>query len=248
MAGQELQGPRGAGGVGPRDRLPPELEEGVLRHVADRRIPPVAGPAAGLRLGAFAELREGLAEGVVDDREVATEAEVLAEIVAWENDGAAGVFLLAAAEQVGGEADLGLHLLFAVAEVIVGNEGQDHAAPVARGDLEGHAVVVRFRRVLPAHAVAPLAGGRLRPRGQAEFALGESVEVRGEDHAAGVSRPVGRIEGGVVGGEVRVAGVAEDALDEVEVGHERPRDEEARLHRVAAAASRSTPPASARSR
>ena len=56
--------------------------------------------------------------------------------------------------------------------------------------------------------------------------------MRGEDDAAGVAGPVLGIEGGVVFGEVGIAGVAEDALDEIEVGDEGARDEEPRFHRA----------------
>ena len=51
----------------------------------------------------------------------------------------------------------------------------------------------------------------------------------GEDHAAGVAAPVLDIEGGVVLGQVRVAGVAEDRLDEIEIADEVAGGEEARF-------------------
>ena len=49
-------------------------------------------------------------------------AEFLAQIVAGKNQRAAGVFLLAQAEQIGGVTDLRLHLFFAIAEIIVGDD------------------------------------------------------------------------------------------------------------------------------
>src|SRR6185295_16461285 len=110
-------------------------EERVLRHVADIRILPIARPAAGLRFSAVAELGESLGEGVIDDREVLAELKIFAEIVAGKHKRTAGVLLFALPEQVGGETDLGLHVLFAVTEIIVGNQRDDDAAGVARREL-----------------------------------------------------------------------------------------------------------------
>ena len=104
----------------------------------------------------------------------------------------------AIAEEVGGVADLGFDLLLAVAVVVVGDEGDDDAALVAAGDLEGAAVVVEFVLGLPAHAVALLALGGVGDVGQAEFLLGEGDEVGREDDAAGVAGPVVGVEAGVV--------------------------------------------------
>ena len=49
-------------------------------------------------------------------------AEFLAQIVARKNQRAAGVFLLAQAKQIRRETDLRLHLFFAIAEIIVGDD------------------------------------------------------------------------------------------------------------------------------
>ena len=59
-------------------------------------------------------------------------AEFLAQIVARKNQRAAGVFLLAQAVEIGRVADLRLHFLLAIAEIIVGNDGDDDAA-IRRG-------------------------------------------------------------------------------------------------------------------
>ena len=59
--------------------------------------------------------------------------------------------------------------------------------------------------------------------------FGELGEVGGEDDAAGMSGPVFRVIGGVILWQMRVAGVAEDAFYEVEVGDEVARSEEANL-------------------
>ena len=57
-------------------------------------------------------------------------------------------------------------------------------------------------------------------------------EMRREDHAAGVAGPMLGIERGVVLRQERIAGVAEDALHEIEIADETARREEADLHRL----------------
>jgi hypothetical protein len=54
--------------------------------------------------------------------DVGIAAEFLAEIVAGEDQRAAGVFLFAQAEKIRRVADLGLDLLLAVTEIVVGDE------------------------------------------------------------------------------------------------------------------------------
>ena len=58
--------------------------------------------------------------------------EIAAQIVAGEAQGPAGVLLLDVAVEVGGVADLRLHFLLAVAEVVVGDERDDD--PAREGD------------------------------------------------------------------------------------------------------------------
>ena len=57
--------------------------------------------------------------------------EFLAEIVAGEHQRAAGMFLFREAEKIRGEAQLRLHLFFAIAEIIVGDDGDDDAGFIA---------------------------------------------------------------------------------------------------------------------
>jgi hypothetical protein len=90
--------------------------------------------------------------------------ELLAEIVARENQCAAGVFFFREAEKIGGEAQLRLHLFFAIAKIIVGNNRNDDAGFVARRELEGVAAVVKFVLGFPAHPVAALALRRRNPK------------------------------------------------------------------------------------
>ena len=140
------------------------------------------------------------------------------------------MLLLGQAEQVRRVGDLRLHLLLAVAVVVVGDDGHDDAAFVAGADLEGLAAVVAVVLALPAHAVALLAVGGLVDVGQAQRLLRDVDEVRREDDGAGGARPGLGVEGGVVLGQVGVAGIAEDALDEVEVADQTTGDDETGLH------------------
>src|ERR1035437_10049355 len=84
-------------------------------------------------------------------------AEFLAQVETGENQRASRVLLLAEAIKVGGETDLGFDLLLAVAEIVIGDEGDNEAGLVAAGQFEGSAVVVEFGRVAPAHLVTALA-------------------------------------------------------------------------------------------
>ena len=139
------------------------------------------------------------------------------------------MFLLNQAQQVGGVADLGLDFLLAVPEVIVRDHGDNHPAFVAGAHLERASTVVEFLRVLPAHTVAALARRRVVVVGEAEFPFGQFRQVRGQDHRARVSRPAPGFQGGVVVRQVGIAPVAENALHEVKVRHQRARREETHL-------------------
>ena len=151
-------------------------------------------------------------------------------VVAREDERAAGVLFLGETVEIGRVADLRLHFLLAVAEVVVGDQRDDHTARVAGAELEGVAAVVELALALVAHAVAALPLGRGIPLRESEQMLGHADEMRREDHAAGVAGPTVRVERGVVFGQVRVAAVAEDRFDEIEIGNQRTGDEEARFH------------------
>ncbi len=125
----------------------------------DVRLLAVVGVPLGLRDEPLGVALEHLGERVgVPARLLVV---LLAEVVAGEHQGATGVLLLRVAEQVRGVGDLGLDLLLAVAEVGVGDDGDDHAARVAGADLERPPAVVQLVLGLPAHAVALLALGGL---------------------------------------------------------------------------------------
>ena len=191
----------------------------------------VGGVPLGIDVELVGEELRDLGEGVLEFVAVQHGVVLAGEVVAGEHQRAARVLLLGEAEQVRSEGELGLHLFLAVPEIVVADDGDDRAARVARGDLEGAAVVVELAFGSPAHPVAPLPLGRGVPCGQAELLLGEGAdEVRREDHAAGVAGPVPGIERGVVLRQVRITRVAEDALHEIQVADQVPRHEEPRLH------------------
>ena len=227
-AGQQRDAGRLAVRPGPGDGLGEHGVEGPAGHQDDRLVVQVDGAARVLAAEAAGVGGQDVVERAVGGR--VDVAELAAQVVAREGDRAAGVLLLHAAEEVGRVADLGLDLLLAVAVVVVRDDGDDDAALVAGHELEGLAVVVELALLAPAHAVAPPALVGLLPRGQPQLLLGQGGQVRGQDDAAGVPGPGLRRQGGVVLRQVGVAPVAEDALDEVQVGHEPSGGDEADLH------------------
>ena len=215
-------------GAGPGDRLVAHRVVGAGGDQDHGRIVDGDGGAVLAHLEAAGIALDDVLEGQALGR--VGVGVLLAQVVARVCDGAAGVLLLHAAEEVGRVPDLGLDLLLAVAEVVVRDDGDDDAALVASHALEGLAVVVELVLALPALAVAALTLGGLLPGGQAQLLLGQGGQVRGEDDAAGVAGPGLRGQGGVVLRQVGVAAVAEDALDEVQVGDQAAGGDEADLH------------------
>mmetsp|Transcript_3513 Transcript_3513/g.8398 ORF Transcript_3513/g.8398 Transcript_3513/m.8398 type:complete len:938 (+) Transcript_3513:180-2993(+) len=146
---------------------------GVLGHVKDVRVLLVDGIALVLELDGVAEELNNVLEGVrlLGLREVlvglaeaanlaqASAIELLSEIERRVRDAASRMLLLRQTVHVGCIAQLGLDLLLAVAEVVVGNEGDGHTAGVAARQLESAALVVLVVLLLPEHAVLDLALG-----------------------------------------------------------------------------------------
>ncbi len=159
-------------------------------------------------------------------------AEFLAQIVGREHQRAAGVFLLAQAKQIRGVADLRFDLLLAIAEIVVRDERDDDAAFVAAGEFERAAVVVAFVLFAPAHAVTALTFRGLIPMGQADGLFCDLHQMRRENDAAGVPRPMLRIKAGIVLRQQGIAGVAKNAFDKIQVAHEIARGEEPDFHRL----------------
>ena len=222
----------GAGltGIVPADRQRLDVEAGRLGHVNHRGKAPVDGMALGLKLDGPGHQPGHLGEAVGEVGPMLLGVVLAAQVVPGEDQGPAGMLLLDESQEVGRVADLGLHLLLAVAEIVVGNQRDDDPGGIAGGELEGVAVVVEFTRVVPAHPVATLPFGGLVPVWQADLLLGQAVEMGSEDHAPGVSAPVLGIQARVVLGEHGISGVAEDALHEVEVRDQGTGHKESDLH------------------
>src|SRR6266481_5358548 len=94
-------------------------------------------------------------------------AEFLAQIEAGKDQRSACVFFLTKAEQICRVTDLCFDLLFAIAEIIVSNDGHNDSGLITAGEFEGVAVVVEFPLVLPTHPITALALGGLVPMRQA---------------------------------------------------------------------------------
>ena len=104
---------------------------------------------------------------------------LFAQVVCGEDD-RAGMLFLDVAIEVRRVADLRLNLLFAIAEIIVGDKRDDHSRVGAAGEFECLAVVCSHQfRPLPTHTVRRLAVGRLADVRQAEArGFGHPREVR----------------------------------------------------------------------
>src|SRR3982751_1856588 len=66
----------------------------------------------------------------------------------------------------------------------------------------------------------------------ADILLSHARQMGGENHAAGVTRPVHYIERGIVFRKIRVAAIAEDALYEIKVANETGRRKKTCFHRL----------------
>ena len=230
LVGQQLDLRLATVGRAPGDGLLLEIEARVLGHVENVRINAINGIARRLHVHHRAVQFHDLLEAVIERADVDVAEEFLAEIVGRKRQRAAGVLFLAQAEEVRGKAELRFHLFLAVAEIVVGDDRDDGARFIARGDLEGLAEVVAFVLGLPAHAVAALALGGVLPARQAEAELGQLRQVRRQNHAARVAAPMLGVQAGVVLREKGIARIAENAFHKIEVAHQRAGREEANLH------------------
>ena len=114
--------------LGPGDVLAVDVDLHVLRHVVDRGPERVGRVARRVPPRAIAEQREHLGEAVAGRHDPhLVRREPVAEVEGGERQRPARVLLLRQAEEVGAVADLGLHFLLAVAEVVVGDQGDHHA-------------------------------------------------------------------------------------------------------------------------
>src|SRR5271166_5719407 len=158
-------------------------------------------------------------------------SELVAQILARENKGTSGVLFLTKAKQVSREAYLSFDLLLAIAEIVVGDHGDDNPAFVTEGQFESHAVIVEFALLFPTCMVAALTLGGLLPRRESQLFFGKLRQVRRQDDATGVAGPVFWIQSGIIFREKRVAGVSEDTFNKIEVANEAAGRQESNLHR-----------------
>src|SRR5436190_10141987 len=125
-------------------------------------------------------------------------AELLPKIVTGINVSATGMLLFTQAKKIRRKADLSFDLLFAVTEVVIGDNRDHHPARITRGQIESTAVIVRFLGLLPAHPILPLTGSGLVVMGKTELLFSDSDQMRSEDDATRVARPMMNIQSRVV--------------------------------------------------
>ena len=202
----------------PRDGLRVEVHTDFLRHIDDLRVLSIDAVAFGLQVHQLAAACVQVLERVTG-RGVSTtvDAVFLTVVAARKRQCTTGMFLFGHAEQVGRVTQLRLDFFLAVTEIVIRQHGHDHAALVARRQLECLAIIVQFIGGFPAHAVVLLSIGGLADMRQAGILLGHSHQVRGEDHATGRPGPVFHVECRIEFCQVRVAAVAENTLDEIQV-------------------------------
>ena len=204
----------------------------IARDVEDRRELLVDAIALGLQVHQVALLAHHIVPVSTVHGGAAVRLELIAEGITREGQGTASVFLLGLADEVGAEANLRLHLFLAVTVIIVGNQGHHHAIGIATGDLEGLTFVVALVFVLPAHAIANLARCGGAAVGQTEVLFAARGQVRSQDQTARSAGPMVRIQGGIIVGQVGIAGVTENRFDEVEIADQGAGGEQADFHRL----------------
>ena len=215
----------------PTDPLLSQQHAGILREVLDVFMALVDGVPFRLQFHHVAKRFPHFIKRVIHLLDKVAEMKLLPEIVAGKGNRATGMLLLRVTQQVGGETYLGLHLLLAVTEIIVGDQRDHHPGGVPASHLESTTVVIPFLLRLPAHAVPFLPVCGLRNMRQAKLLFAKRYQVRGEHHATGVPGPMFRVERGIVFRQVRITGVAENGLHEIQVGHEAARHKKPRLKR-----------------
>mmetsp|Transcript_116776 Transcript_116776/g.371626 ORF Transcript_116776/g.371626 Transcript_116776/m.371626 type:complete len:345 (+) Transcript_116776:1570-2604(+) len=138
--------------------------------------------------------------------------------------------LFLCAEKVACETQLRLDLLFAVAEIVVCDQGHENAAARPHAYLECGPVIVVLLRIFPRHAVASLALRGFVPMWKPDVPLQQKKQLRGEDDATRVPTPMLNIEGSVVLGKAGFPCIAEDRLNKVNIRDHGSRRHEPNLH------------------
>src|SRR6056297_2104271 len=99
---------------------------GILRNVKNVRVGFVDPEAIGLEVHEFAVALDHLTERVVDLLAEIAQRELLPQIETGKDESSPGMLLLGNSVEIRGVADLGLHLLLAVTEVVVRDESHDN--------------------------------------------------------------------------------------------------------------------------
>src|SRR5271165_6190352 len=191
-------------------------ELGILRHINEVSVAPVGGVALGVDLDTITEPVHRFGELDLLGEDGAAGEELLPEHIGGKGERASGMLFFAEAVEIGRVTDLRFDFFLAIPVVIVGNDGQHHAAVIAASYLESTAVIVELIRIAPADTVEPLALGSLTVVREAEIHLTEADQMRGKDDAAGVPGPVVNVKGGIAFRKMRVAAVAEDGFDKIQ--------------------------------
>src|SRR6266436_801287 len=126
----------------------------------------------------MAEERGHFRKGMAHAFDMDITAEFLAQIETGKDQRSAGVFLFTKPEQIRRITDLRFDFLFAITEIIVGNDGYNDSGLITAGEFERVAVVVKLPLILPTHPVTPLAFGGLVPMRQARPFLCDPGQVR----------------------------------------------------------------------
>ena len=217
--------------VGPAHLLTVQVEVRRFRHVQDLRVLAVDGVALRLHGHALRKEPRHFLEVMAQLPHMHFAIEFFAQIPAREDQRATGVLLLAVAEEIRRVTELRFHLFFAVTIIIIRDNRHNHARLVPAGDLKRPAVIVEFILFAPAHAVPPLPLRRLLPGGQSHRFFGRPDQVRGQNHAPGVSGPVFRVQGRIIFRQQGVSPIAKNVFNEIQIAHEVARHKKTHLHR-----------------
>ncbi len=229
MLRQQIQA-LGAAVPSPSNESRANIEFGVFRQVENVRIAPVNRIAIRMLVDkALQELHRIRKEGLLQEhRSIAVE--ILAKHVTRKGNGAAGMLFFTHSVKVRSKTDLRFDFFLAVAVIVIGNDRDHHPTMIAARHFERASFVVGLVLSGPAHALVLLRLGRFRHVRQPQRLLGNPGYMRGNDHAPCVAGPVLDVESGVVLRQIRVAPIAENAFDEIEIAYKTSRSEEANLH------------------
>ena len=215
----------------PRNRLQMEIEGSILGNIEDVGIGLVDRIPVFLDIDLVAHSFDHLVEAVIDLPAKITERKALSKIETRKYESTAGMLLLCEAVEIGSITDLGFDLLFAIPKVVVRNESDHDSILIPTGKLEGGSIVVALVLRFPAHPVLLLLLRGLRDVRQAHILLFHRGEVRRENDAPRMPRPVLDIETSIVLRQKGISCVAKNRFHEIEITDEVARHEKTGLHR-----------------